>query len=343
MSLFSSNQQMQNNNARRRKPPPSFIKNRENNRESLKTCGMLLIQTMMMRITREGQGSKKLCLYMDEMLHSIFFLGYIHQDRLIPDDFFEISTAQQDMCNMFPGPFRKYNSHLPTRTPFSILLDMMEMLYSTERIKEELLHLLKEMKFPNPLHKPGSKPEQYYTLESTVICECSDSDSQKHYGASLCCRKGAAKKILIDLSCLKTWHKYVSHAVMSFSSGAGDGITFPESLRCQAYVRNWKTNVYEERNPCFNCGNLFNLQDADLDKVEYPFGNCAETECLSKLLINNQYMHENAVINNHTEENVEELRSSTKAHLIEQLVKVGIKVNDNNLLFYSPFQMQTGD
>ncbi|XP_036423163.1 uncharacterized protein LOC118806024 isoform X2 [Colossoma macropomum] len=341
--IKKSNQQMQNNNDRRRKPPKKYSVNRENNRESLKTCGLLLIQKMMMRIAREGQGNKKLCMYMDEMLHSIFFLGHIYEHRLTPREFFSLPKVLETVSSSFSEPFKKYSSHLPTRTPFSILLDMMEILYSTKRLKEELLHLLKEMKFPNPLHKPGSKQEQYYTLESTVICECSDSDSQKYYGASLCCRKGAAKEILIDLSCLQLWHKYVSHAVMSFSSGGGDGITFPGSLRCQAYVRDRKRNVYEEKQPCSNCGRMFNLQDANPDKVEYPFGNCAETECLSKLLINNQYMRENAVINNHTEEKLEELRSSTEARLIKQLVKVGIEVSDNNLLFYDPFQMQTGD
>ncbi|KAI4874436.1 hypothetical protein NFI96_019382 [Prochilodus magdalenae] len=344
-SGYTSSSQMQNNSNRRR-PSMSWVMIRENNRESLKTCGMLLIQTMMMKILGERQQNERLRMYMDEMLHSIFFLGYIHEDRLTPSDFFNISALKQRLSNTFPAPFRTYNSHLPTRTPFSILLDMMEVLYPPEGVLDELLLLLKKLKFPNPLHKPGSKKEQYYTLESTVICVCSDSDSQEYYGASLCCRKGPAKDILIGLSCLKTWHVYVSHAVMSFTSGApgdGDGITFPKSLRCQAFYRDWKENVYKEKRACWNCKQLFNLQDADLGKVEHPFGNCAETECLSKLLINNQHVHENAAIDNHTEENLEELKSLTRARLITQLGKVGINVDDNILHFYDPVQTQTRD
>ncbi|KAI4876217.1 hypothetical protein NFI96_017962 [Prochilodus magdalenae] len=283
-----------------------------------------------------------LSVYMDEMLHSIFFLGHIHGNhgnRLTPKDFFT-HTSLPIMSYLFPEPFIKYNSHLPTRTPFSILLHIMEILYSTEeRIKKGLQELLGEMKFPNPLHQPGSKKEQYYTLESTVICVCSDSDSQEYYGASLCCRKGPAKGILIGLSCLKTWHEYVSHAVMSFTSGApSDGITFPKSLRCQAFYRDWKENVYKEKRACWNCKQLFNLQDADEDKVEHPFGNCAETECLSKLLINNQHVYENVTIDSHTQETLEELRSSTRARLITQLGEVGIKVTDDSFHFYKPCQ-----
>ncbi|KAI4874433.1 hypothetical protein NFI96_019384 [Prochilodus magdalenae] len=287
-----------------------------------------------------------LSVYMDEMLHSIFFLGHIHgnqRNRLTPKDFFG-RTSLHIMSDLFPEPFTKYNSHLPTRTPFSILLNIMEILYSTEeRIKEELQKLLGEMKFPNPLHKPGSKNEQYYTLESTVICVCSDSDSQEYYGASLCCRKGPAKGILIGLSCLKTWHEYVSHAVMSFTSGApgdGDGITFPKSLRCQAFYRDWKENVYKEKRACWNCKQLFNLQDADEDKVEHPFGNCAETECLSKLLINNQHVRENAAIHKHTPETLQKLKSLTRARLITQLGEVGIKVTDDSFHFYKPCQIK---
>ncbi|XP_007236660.4 uncharacterized protein LOC103022405 [Astyanax mexicanus] len=320
--------------ARRRK----FYQDKIRNRESLKSCGMNLITTVEKTITNHSREAE-LLKYFNEMLHSIFFLGYIHEYRLHPKDFVSTDEVHRSLSCKFPEPFIMYNSHLPTRTPFSILLEMMEILYETEeRIKQELAILLKSMKFPNPLHKEGSKYEQYYTLESTVICVCySNLDSRKYYGASFCCRKGNAKTILIDLSCLKTWHEYVSHAVMSFHGGAsGDGITFPTELKCRAFYRDWKENVYNEKRPCANCKKLFNLPNADPDKVEHPFGNCAETECLSKLLKNDQYMQQKAMIPNHSEEHLEKLRNSTKARLTVQLRKAGIECTDNNFLFYNP-------
>lgn len=313
------------------------------NRECLKTSGMLLICTVMITIRDQTQGSE-LYRCMTEMLHSIFFLGYIHEDRLHPKDFFpaKIPADYEKMKLMFPEAFQQYSSHLPTRTPFSILLEMMQILYRTEeRIKKELELLLKSMNFPNPLNKGGSNYEEYYTLESKAICVCySDLDSRKYYGASFCCRKGNAKTILIDLSCLKTWHEYVSHGVMSFHCRAsGDGITFPKEMKCRAFYRHWKENVYIEKPPCGNCAKLFNLPNADTDKVEHPFGNCAETEGLSKLLKSDAYMQQNALIPNHSEEHLEELRNLTKARLTKQLRKVGIEVTDN-FLFYIPYEKQ---
>lgn len=224
----------------------------------------------------------------------------------------------------------------------------MEKLYKTEEnIKTELLRLLKELKFPNPLHKPGSKYEEYYTLEATVICMCyTDKDSEKYYGASLSCRKGNAKGILVDLSCLKTWHKFVSNAVMSFNrTQSGDGITFPESVKCQAYKRNREKNVYEIKHPCVKCKELFKLQDPDSDsdpdlevnrELKYPYGNCAETECLSKLLFSDQYVREDTQMEIHTEENVKRLRKLTRANLMDQLQEVHFQMNNGNFQFYSP-------
>ncbi|XP_062841480.1 uncharacterized protein LOC134300932 [Trichomycterus rosablanca] len=320
--------QPQNNEDSRRR---EFNWSREYKKESLKSCGTLLINSILKLPIQANQLNK----HMDEMLHSIFFLGHIHEFSLRPKDFFPTFTSYKKMKSNFPEPFKKYNNHLPSRTPFSVLLSMMEKLYCTEeRIIDELLLLLKKLNFPNPLHKPGNTCQQYYTLESTVICVCSGLGPQKYYGASLSCKGEAAKRIMIDVSCLKTWHEYVAHAVMSFypDEASGDTITFPQSLRCQAYYRDWSKNVYEKRQPCLNCKNLFNLQNAETKRKDYPYGNCAETECLSKLLFNDQAMQEETEINNHTEENLEYLRYLTKERLIKHLNNVGI----NDILFYKP-------
>ncbi|XP_060760075.1 uncharacterized protein LOC132870451 [Neoarius graeffei] len=328
---------------KKRKPGRNYGQGQENNKDSFISCSLSLIHHMLnMTIHTLIRGDDKLSCYMDEMLHSIFFLGYIYDSsKMDPKKFFKTDKIYDLVKKLFCEAFQSYTTHLPTRTPFSILLNMMEILHSTEnKIKEELLKLLKELRFPNPLHKPGSKYEEYYTLESTVICVCySDSDPQRYYGASLSCRKQNAKRILIDLSCLQTWHEYVSHAVMSFyPEGPGDGITFPESVKCQAYFRDRKENVYEEKRPCLNCKQLFNLKDADPDKVFHPYGNCAETECLSNLLKSNTCIAKKTQLNNYTAENLKKLRGETKDRLIKELKMLGIEIVDQNILFYSPVQ-----
>lgn len=63
------------------------------------------------------------------MLHSIFFLGYIYDSSLTPDMFFTKPTSCAFVKEKFPEPFEKYKTHLPTRTPFSILLNMVSQKY----------------------------------------------------------------------------------------------------------------------------------------------------------------------------------------------------------------------
>ncbi|XP_017337203.1 uncharacterized protein LOC108272889 isoform X2 [Ictalurus punctatus] len=344
----------------KRKCSKSYFQQEIKKIEDLRSAGLLLINCLLVKVIKNKK-LDNLFVHIDEMLHSIFFLGYIYNPKLTPSEFFRKSTIDKlkelfpessqnltlelkdELMELFPEPFEKYKSHLPTRTPFSILLNMMEILYGTEdKIKENLQLLLKELKFPYPLHKSGDEYQHYYTLEATVICVCySETHLQKkYYGASLSCRLRKAKRILIDLSCLKTWHEFVSHAVMSFTSGDRyNGITFPESVKCQAYIRDWNENVYRKRRPCLNCAQLFNLQDADLGSVNHPYGNCAETECLSKLLCDNKDIRENTRMENHTEENLENLRDSTKARVLNDLAEVGIQMNNENFLFYSPMPM----
>lgn len=58
-----------------------------------------------------------------KILHSIFFLGFIHKTSLTFEDI--LSAKMVEIVRQeFPEPFMKYRSHLPKRTPFSILLEI---------------------------------------------------------------------------------------------------------------------------------------------------------------------------------------------------------------------------
>lgn len=270
-----------------------------------------------------------LCLLF-KILHSIFFLGIIHKDRLTPEDI--LPTTIAEIRQEFPEPFKKYMSHLPKRTPFSILLDIMQLTYGPkDNVLKELCILMEELKFPYPLGRPANKNQRYYTLESTVICVCSNSQraSNEYFGASLGCRTGEAKSIMIYSSCINTWHELVSYAVMSFEHQQGDSLQFHESMRCQAYFRDWKDNTYKERQPCMNCKQLFSLS-AGTEQEPYPYGNCAETECLSKLLFNDQFMHENIQISHFTPDKMKMLKNSTKERLQKLLAPIPSLSSMNN-------------
>ncbi|XP_016117209.1 uncharacterized protein [Sinocyclocheilus grahami] len=294
----------------RRKMPPGLVNIRECDKENLKSCGLQLIS---------------------HILHSIFFLGTIHKDSLTPEDIIPEKIAE--IRQEFPEPFKKYKSHLPKRTPFSILLDIMQLTYDTkDKVLKELCILMDKLKFPYPLDRPANKNQRYYTLESTVICVCSNSQrtSDEYFGASLGCRTGEAKRIMIYSSCINTWHEHVSYAVMSFKhQPEGDSLQFHESLRCQAYFRDWKDNTYKKRQPCMNCKRLFSLS-AGTEQEDYPYGNCAETECLSKLLFNDQFMRENIKISHFTPDKMKMLKDCTREHLRKLLASIPSLSNMNN-------------
>lgn len=204
-----------------------------------------------------------------------------------------------------------------------------------EKVMEELCSLMEKLKFPVPIGKPANKYQRFYTLQSTVICVCSNSQrTDEYFGASLGCRGEKAKRIMINSSCLNTWHEYVSYAVMSFRHQEGVSLQFHQSLQCQAYIRDCKTNIYKETQPCWTCNRLFSLPDCT--EKEYPYGNCAETECLSKLLNNDQFMRENITIRSYTSEEMNRLKDSTKESLREELDSIPTLSNMNDFLFFDP-------
>ncbi|XP_065144470.1 uncharacterized protein [Paramisgurnus dabryanus] len=293
-----------------------LLKELVNNKESLKTCGILLINHVIKEYKKEQNLLKP---HVNEILHSIFFLGILY--HLTPNDFLSVNTAES-LNQIFPDPFKKYKSHLPKRTPFSVLLDIMVLKYDTEeRVMEELCSLLKELKFPQPLYKPGNKMQNFYTLESTAICVCFNSHdpSKVYFGASLGCRK-KAKSIMIYSSCINTWHDHVSNVVMAYSHQQQNGddlklwlprLNFSQSMKCQAYLRDWSENKYIEILPCLNCQRMFSLPGEEREQEFYPYGNCAETECLSKLLLNDDFMQENTDIENYSQEQMADLKTQT--------------------------------
>ncbi|XP_048014667.1 uncharacterized protein LOC125247417 [Megalobrama amblycephala] len=322
-------------NREKRKMPLGFVKINEFNKENLKTCGLQLICHVWQEFKKE---QNHLRAHVNEILHSIFFLGIIHKDSLTPEDILSPEMAET-VRREFPEPFKKYKSHLPKRTPFSILLEMMQLTYGTkDRVLPELCSLMKKLKFPYPLGRPANKNQSYYTLESTVICVCSNSQraSDEYFGASLGCRTEKAKSVMIYSSCVNTWHEYVSYAVMSFQQQQGDSLRFHESMQCQAYLRDWKENTYKERQPCMNCTQLFSLSEGT-EQEHYPYGNCAETECLSKLLFKDQFMRDNIIIRNYTPEKMNVLKDCTRERLQKVLASIPSLYNviNNDLLCFN--------
>lgn len=141
------------------------------------------------------------------------------------------------------------------------------------------------------------------------------------FGASLACKGKAAKLIMIDLSCIKTWHGAVASAVLSPKTGSAT--VFSDRVSCQAYQI--KGNDYITKPPCEKCHEIFKNVTFDPpfkgpQNAEWKYGNCAEAEALSKLL----WCYPDAATGQLTDTN----REITEINLISKLRSSSFLVNN---------------
>lgn len=218
-------------------------------------------------------GSKHL---VDEILHSIFFLGKINKVPFSPEEIIPDKQMLSSLKEKYPRPFHFYLYQLPRRSPFSCVMDMIVMQKKPEN-ENQIMQILRD--FISTL-----KPT--FLVSSTICVSQKSNNSGRHYGASMSTTGPNAGRIGIAASCLSAWDDYVAGAVMTYYPEKSkkpyfDGtIKIPKYVRCQAFnLRNGN-----EIKPCRSCGNLFGLSTDDTK--EWPYGNCAEPESLSNLLRN---------------------------------------------------------
>ncbi|XP_065418992.1 uncharacterized protein LOC122172242 isoform X1 [Chrysemys picta bellii] len=242
--------------------------------------------------------------YLQKMLHAIFFFGRIHNTPIEPREFLP-EPYQDAFRRLYPAPFEQCTTHLPTKTPYSILLD-----YVTEvkrfTTPEELMSFLQSFNAQlwnqSPEEGPHALNATEFTFTASVIACCFYDDPQggtdlhRFYGASLSCKGHHERCIMIKLSSVKTWHKAVAYAVEH--KGDGPAITFPEGVWSQAFQFSVKEQKYQEKSPCEKCQQLFRNVNFRPPPIAPPnggtwqYGNCAEVESLSKLLLGTSVVEE---------------------------------------------------
>ncbi|KAG7460211.1 hypothetical protein MATL_G00218730 [Megalops atlanticus] len=111
--------------------------------------------------------SQKAKAYIKEILHSIFFLGYISSPSIHPSDIMGENITLR-LEKIYPDVFEGYRTKLPLRPPYSILLDVVVETKGSQRVPEilqELLKLNEAMTVPND---DGGKYENVFCFASTV-------------------------------------------------------------------------------------------------------------------------------------------------------------------------------
>ncbi|XP_051284366.1 uncharacterized protein LOC127378981 [Dicentrarchus labrax] len=225
----------------------------------------------------------------DEVLHGIFFLGDIFTPPYSPKDIVSDDDMLNTLKGRYPRPFQLYSSQVPKRSPISCVLDMIVLLIGREKedqIVKKLRQLIVKL-----------KQNEATDLISSTICVSQPNNtrnSPRYYGVSMSTSGRNPGRIMIAASCLSNWEHYVAGAVMTYypnnkKKGYFDGtIKLPKQVRCQAF----SLSREEEMPPCRSCGNLFGLTTSDTK--EWPYGNCAEPECVSNLLRNEKEVREQA-------------------------------------------------
>ncbi|XP_041867242.1 uncharacterized protein LOC121656283 isoform X1 [Melanotaenia boesemani] len=292
----------------------------------------LLIEKMVELSNRTREDTSML---VDEILHSIFFLGHIifppcSLKSLLDDD----DEIYEHLNDRYPEPFIRYSSQLPRRSPLSCVLDMIVHLIQQENeagIIVQIKALTRKL-----MDKTKSK-----ILFSTTLCISRTSSSVRYYGVSMSTFGRPAGKIMVAASCLcSTWDDYVADAVMTYYPSKEkkpyfDGtFQLPSNVTCQAV----NISSGERMNPCRSCGNLFGLHTESTQK--WAYGNCAEVESVSKLLKNEKQVRDQVQprSNLFTEEGRQRAKECVLKDLKNLLKNVGFEWDNN---FYTPQRAKT--
>ncbi|XP_066560643.1 uncharacterized protein LOC136749914 [Amia ocellicauda] len=295
--------------------------------------------------------------YFVEVLHCIFFLGYIHerQDKkkpIEPREFFSSDGIYERFQKLFPQAFEQYRTHWPTRTPFSILLDLVTKWKGCSNHTAILKHLEDIRKGMVVDKNKDDQCENNYCLVASVISVCYFQEDMKrsspiYYGASLSCSGRVETQVMITLSCIKTWNDAVAHAVWHGKSG--NIIRLPNGVICMAYKMKLPRGSYLEESPCVKCHRIFQNIDfipvyTESDKTQdWHYGNCAENESLSNLLNGEERVRNETVAYRHYEEqdshSLQEQVPLDRAEIVNQAKKKaaqllnsrGFKIKDDEI------------
>ncbi|XP_066442822.1 uncharacterized protein [Eleutherodactylus coqui] len=261
--------------------------NQEKQRENIVKSGNVFIVTFMNLLQKTQDRKEVACHYMERVLHSIFFFGHINRPPISPAEFIPEQQMKQ-FKTIFPKPFREYNTHLPCYTPFSVLLEYM--VGSLNPKTPDVL--LKDLETDNKSllidDEEGNKcVANSFAATVVTYCyvknPCAQKVLKEAYGSSMSCKGKYQRNVMINISALHVWDRAISYAVCS--AGTSPPITFPVEVHCKAY----KLRPKREIPPCTKCFSMYIVQfnpeyKALNRKEDWPYGNCAENEALSRLL-----------------------------------------------------------
>ncbi|XP_068511426.1 uncharacterized protein [Anas acuta] len=305
-------------------------------KSQLQMSGNLFIKQFLKLLTQKRLAEDIKKHYIEKVLHAVFFFGRLHKRMVNPVDFLGPTTCQI-MQAKFPRPFEQYSTHLPSLTPYSILLQFgtEEAGCSTQEQMESFLRDFNET-LQEELEQETNLKLSQFVFRAAVISFSIYRDpgdgaaTPLFYGASLSCSGLLERKIMIAILCLQTWHKAVAFAV---HHGENDlAIVFPDGVQSRAFY--YMHGAFVEKEPCVKCRKMFKVDfrppaGSATENSRWPYGNCAENESLSKLLQGVPGLQER-VVSTHTppqpntyqaieQEFADVIENSFRRHLVQLL------------------------
>ncbi|XP_032366404.1 uncharacterized protein LOC116685469 [Etheostoma spectabile] len=232
----------------------AFLKDAEDFRRN----AFLIINEMVLKSTHPTT------ILVDEVLHSIFFLGKINTPHFPQKRLWLMMKCYVHLSSDTLVLFSLYSSEVPRRSPFSCLLDMVV----TQAGRDNEVKIIKELRrFVGGLK--GRKNKKPLVSKTICVSQSRSPGSVRYYGVSMStCYE--AKTILIGASCLGYWHEYVADAVMTFYPEPGSEqyvrkpyfngtIRVPEQVRCETFDLYDKASTLVVKPPCRLCRDMFGL------------------------------------------------------------------------------------
>ncbi|XP_020392952.2 uncharacterized protein LOC109939077 [Rhincodon typus] len=196
------------------------------------------VRTFLASAVREGSlQQERARAHFKEILHIILFYGQINRPKIQPQEI--LQESQNEFSARYPDVFERCRTHLPTRPPFTVLLDaVVEVVRETreENVLKCLLRQINEMDVTNANNTPCGN-----IFVSTVInfCYFYDTAAKKrtpnYFGASVSCKGRIQREIMIDTLCCRTWHNAISWAVCVGNEYNEHAFEFPPNVVSMAF------------------------------------------------------------------------------------------------------------
>ncbi|XP_059509530.1 uncharacterized protein LOC125463802 isoform X1 [Stegostoma tigrinum] len=290
-----------------------------------------IIQSFIAKSVREEKlTQKKGRACFKEVLHKILFCGHINIPVINPEEMLDHREIQL-LSEKYPDVFQKYNTHLPKRPPYAVLLDAVVKITGTNI--NEVLKCLTDLNYQMLVKFTGTSSNKLgNTFPSEVISCCCLWDvttrgkTDNYFGTLLSLRGRQQKEIMIDILCCQTWHQYISLGVSiykTFNKTPGSQHDLPSAV--QPYSSH-ESSSYK------SCSDMIYINNSPY----FEFGICPECECLSQLLYTNQQVVEKLeCLDIGILMYFEEVTNSNHERLKQNLKSLGFNVG-YHLEFYDP-------